>query len=165
MIFTTLKLLVIRTGYKIAYIGWSCFKFIFIRKTFGAQVVVWNNEKMLLVKSSYRNNFSFPGGYLKKNEPSIFGALRELQEETGLQLQKEQLCFYQLFKESCQNTDVNNFIYEAFLDSDLQKNITVDGQEIIEANFFKMNEVSSLPLDSNVLQYLANKESYISNFR
>jgi len=161
MFFSTVKLIIIRHCYKLAYIGWICFKYFFINKTFGAQVVVWHNNKLLLVKSSYRNNFSFPGGYLKKNEDSLLGALRELKEETGLQLQTHQLIFFQLFKETCQNTDVNNYVYEAFLDSDFQKNINVDGQEIIEAGFFKIDDTSSLPLDANVLQYLASKQLYI----
>jgi len=155
--FSKIKLMIVRLGYRVAYLGWKCLMHLCIKKTVGAQVVVWSKNKVLLVKASYRNDYSFPGGYLKRDETSVRGALRELSEETGLQLNIHQLKYFKLFKETCKNTDVHNFIYEAFIDFDLQQYVAIDGQEIIEAGFYKRDELTSLPLDESVIRYLSYK--------
>ncbi len=49
------------------------------------------NEKILLVKRKkdpYKNSWAIPGGFLEKEEPLEVGALRELKEETGLELKE-----------------------------------------------------------------------------
>ncbi len=43
---------------------------------------------MLLVRDKGRHSYSLPGGGIKKGEPSISAAARELYEETGLQVDK-----------------------------------------------------------------------------
>ncbi len=59
----------------------------------GAAVVVVNDKGQLLmgrqVKDEYR--WSFPGGGIESGESSKEAALRELEEETGLKLQQDQL--------------------------------------------------------------------------
>ena len=52
-------------------------------------VIVWNNQ-ILLIKRKYNpsaGKWAIPGGHLKLGELTPTGALRECQEETGLNLQ------------------------------------------------------------------------------
>ena len=52
-------------------------------------VIVWNNQ-ILLIKRKYNpsaGKWAIPGGHLKLGEPTPTGALRECEEETGLNLQ------------------------------------------------------------------------------
>jgi ADP-ribose pyrophosphatase YjhB (NUDIX family) len=57
--------------------------------THGALVIVRNSDdEYLLVRQRLRerNRWSFPGGFLNPAEEPIHGAVRELREETGLEL-------------------------------------------------------------------------------
>ena len=52
-------------------------------------VIIWNNQ-ILLIKRKYNpsaGKWAIPGGHLKLGEPTPDGALRECEEETGLNLQ------------------------------------------------------------------------------
>lgn len=50
----------------------------------GALVAVWVGSALLLVRSSYRDEWNFPGGGLRRGEPPEEAARRELAEEVGL---------------------------------------------------------------------------------
>jgi ADP-ribose pyrophosphatase YjhB (NUDIX family) len=47
-------------------------------------IVVDEQNRLLLVKSSYRRLWSFPGGFLDPGEDPLVGAEREVLEETGM---------------------------------------------------------------------------------
>jgi len=49
----------------------------------GAAVVI-RDGKVLLVRDKGRHHFSLPGGGIKKGEPAVSAAARELYEELGL---------------------------------------------------------------------------------
>lgn len=50
--------------------------------------VVIRNGKVLLVRDKGRHHFSLPGGAIKKGEPTVSAAARELYEELGLHVIK-----------------------------------------------------------------------------
>ena len=52
--------------------------------THGALVAIWNEEQLLLVKTSYRRGYGLPGGGLQHGESARQAAVRELKEELGL---------------------------------------------------------------------------------
>jgi ADP-ribose pyrophosphatase YjhB (NUDIX family) len=47
-------------------------------------IVVDEQDRLLLVKSSYRRLWSFPGGFVDRGEDPLTGAEREVLEETGM---------------------------------------------------------------------------------
>ncbi|MBO8182709.1 MAG: NUDIX hydrolase [Archaeoglobus sp.] len=49
-----------------------------------AAAVVFKNGKILLVKDKKAKRFSLPGGGIRKNEPTLSAAIREVYEETHL---------------------------------------------------------------------------------
>jgi ADP-ribose pyrophosphatase YjhB (NUDIX family) len=49
-------------------------------------IVTDEHNRLLLVKSSYRKLWSFPGGFLDPGEDPLIGAEREVLEETGMQV-------------------------------------------------------------------------------
>ena len=57
---------------------------------FRATALVIQDNKVLLVLDRGRNHFSLPGGGVKRGEPSMAAAVRELYEETGLSASKAQ---------------------------------------------------------------------------
>jgi len=60
-----------------------------IRPTCGVGVLVWREKQLLLGKRLADNQdicWQFPGGHLENNESVIDCAVREVQEETGLEV-------------------------------------------------------------------------------
>lgn len=53
-----------------------------------ATVVLVRGKKVLLVKDRGKHHFSLPGGAIRKGEPTVAAAARELFEELGLPAEK-----------------------------------------------------------------------------
>ncbi len=76
----------IRLGYRWAYrmlrLWWS------VRRphTNGVAVALWYEGRVLLVRTSYRDCYSLPGGFVRRGEPPEQAARREVREEIGLDL-------------------------------------------------------------------------------
>ena len=82
------KRILIRIAYKLIKLR----NFIFRPKSLGVRVMVFNKlGQVLLVKHSYRPEYFFPGGGVKKGEGLLEASTRELWEETSLQVKKWEL--------------------------------------------------------------------------
>lgn len=51
--------------------------------TFGVRVIAVQDNKILLVRHTYKVNWHLPGGGVKRTETLVEAAIRELYEETG----------------------------------------------------------------------------------
>lgn len=65
-----------------AKLYWQIFK----PKTYGARVLLVNNNQVFLVRPRGGNYWNLPGGGIKKHENPELAGIRELYEETGLQI-------------------------------------------------------------------------------
>ena len=145
-----------RCVFKVLYIGaiiaWRILR-ISSRGTF---VGVWYDGKILLLRTSYKRDFGFPGSMVDRNESYIDAAVRELYEEAHITATTEQLKF---IKEIPSKTTRNiTCLYELYLDEapDLQ----IDMREIIWAEFVSLEDALSKPhLMDCVLDYLEEKKS------
>jgi 8-oxo-dGTP diphosphatase len=81
----------VRRGYRLAYLGLRAWWFVRRLATHGACVALWHDGKVLLIRTSYRNCYSLPGGFVRRGEPSTHAARRELQEEVRIDLSDHQL--------------------------------------------------------------------------
>jgi len=72
--------IVLRAGFRLARVWWRITR----PGHEGALVAVHVGPALLLVKSSYRDEWSFPGGGIEPGETPDFAAQRELEEEIGL---------------------------------------------------------------------------------
>ncbi|MGA7781683.1 MAG: NUDIX hydrolase [Paraburkholderia sp.] len=72
--------LVLRLGFRLARIWWS------LRRPHheGALVAIYVGQGLLLVRSSYRAEWNFPGGSVHPGETPEEAAQREMDEEIGL---------------------------------------------------------------------------------
>ncbi|HMA96688.1 MAG TPA: NUDIX hydrolase [Polyangiaceae bacterium] len=142
-------------GYQFARVLWA-----FLRPTtHGALVVVWKRGSLLLVRNSYVRYFSPPGGYVHGGETARLAAVRELNEETGLEVRAEQL---QLCHEETHNWEFRRDHVTMF-DVEIGDStmVTIDHREVVEARFVTPEQALSLnlfpPLRRRIEKYLANR--------
>lgn len=91
---------------------------------------------------------------MSRNEDAKDAAVRELQEETGLVISAENIEFLYRHSVLINGTECSDNIFQIQLDSRSEPSLKIDQVEIVEASFFKFEEISELPLDYNVQVYL-----------
>jgi 8-oxo-dGTP pyrophosphatase MutT (NUDIX family) len=73
--------LIYRTGYRVLQVFWLIAR----PKKKGVKCVLVQGDRLLLVRHTYgRRSWDFPGGALKRDEPPLTGAQREMGEELGI---------------------------------------------------------------------------------
>jgi ADP-ribose pyrophosphatase YjhB (NUDIX family) len=122
----------------------------------GTMVAIWHREKILLVKCSYRKGWSIPGGLVKKGETWAQTAVRETFEEVGLRLIEEDLVFKAEVPGDLSPRDWSH-LFEVALAHPGE--VTVDGREIIDAQFVTAEAALKRRLNANVRRYLQARVS------
>src|SRR3989339_813391 len=121
------------------------------KKRMGAGVLFFNEEqKVLLVKMSYKEGWGIPGGVVDENESPLQGAVREVKEELNLTIFQEVLSLVCLEYISTQGskTEALQFIYYGgTLSSEQIQSITLQEEELTEYRFFEKSE--AIPVLSN----------------
>lgn len=78
---------IIKPIYKLAVIIKKKLLYLLGASTVGVRAIVLNEKnEILLVRHTYNNDWYLPGGGVNNNETSIAAIIRELQEETGIQV-------------------------------------------------------------------------------
>lgn len=122
-------------------------------KTFGALIALWNEGELLLVKNSYRRQFTLPGGYIRDEETALVAASRELGEEVGVHVPPERLhpAFVAVrefeFRRDCVT------ICELTVPD--RPNVDVDRREVVWAGFLPPSKILERPIVPHLRDYLA----------
>jgi len=121
----------------------------------GVYVAVWHRERVLLIRNSYRQVFSFPSGRRGRGEPPVQAAVRELHEEVGLAVAPEALAFVEeLVLEARLVTD-HVHVFELRLDD--EPRLAIDEREVVWAGFEPPERARERPLLPVVRRYLAGR--------
>jgi 8-oxo-dGTP diphosphatase len=112
--------------------------------TNGALVTIWNRGEVLLVRNSYVNYYTLPGGYLRRGETSREAALRELREEVGVSAQSGDLKL--LVDETHAWEGKQDHVSIFALELDERPEIRVDHREVIDAAWFSPERALELEL-------------------
>ena len=140
--------LAFQQAYRIAYfflkLSWRVFR----RDTQGAQVMLWVNGEILLVRSSYRNEFTFPGGYINPNEKAATAASRELAEEVNINVSESSMKLRKKIENHENGRQSIDYIFNCVLKK--YPTFSVDNREIIEAVFVSPATALKFPLHYTV---------------
>jgi len=140
---------------------WKVFKI----ETFGVRTLILKDNKILLVRHRYGNLWVMPGGQIDKNEDPKIAALRELQEEVGVNGLKidYQLGYYKNTTGG-KNDHVYCFVMTDFEINSISKRKFIDFLEIGEMAWFDLNqlpETISRATKSRIAEFLANKRDLV----
>jgi 8-oxo-dGTP diphosphatase len=141
--------------YKLAYRAILLLWFFTRPTVYGVYVAVWHSDKLLVIKNSYKKQFTIPCGRIKRREDKTAAAVRELDEEVGIKLEKDQLTFVGEYAgKSRYATDIGIF-FEITM-AELPQ-IQVDNREVVWARFMPLDQVANLNLNPTVKAWLKNR--------
>jgi len=144
-----------RAGYRGAYLALRAWWFVRRPQTRGVAVALWHEGKVLLVRTSYRDCYSLPGGFVSPGELPEHAAHRELREELGIELPAEALCH--AWRDTLQFESRRDTIdiWEAAMDS--PPDIHITGREIVWAGWMDPSAAQGRRLLPHVAAYLAQR--------
>jgi len=147
---------ILKCGYPLARIWWQLAQ----PSIHGAHVVLrlqstsLEEDKILVVRHSYKSGLSVPCGGIHRGESALDGARRETFEEVGIRLRPEQLMAQgEIFLIHDGRKDHGHF-FECALPSEARPRIRIDEREIIWADFLPESELLKLDLLPHLRRYL-----------
>lgn len=116
------------------------------KKAMDCRVFFLNEQhELLLVKSPHKEHWAPPGGVIEVHESPRQAAIREVLEETGLTIERVQLLCLDYKGTGSHGADSVVWIfYGGVLTSTMQKNLHVDGEEIVETKFVDAETAKTL---------------------
>ena len=140
---------ILRVGFRLARMWWR------LRQPNheGALVAIYVGQARLLLKSSYRDEWGLPGGSINPGETPEQAALREMQEEIGMEP-------YPLIPKGtvCGNWDGRRDRVHFFeLRLERLPELRLDHREIIAARLASPEEVPATALTAAVTAYFAEQ--------
>lgn len=112
------------------------------KKRMGAGVIFFDEQnRILIVKPSYKNHWSMPGGVVEENESPRQACIREVKEEINLDVSKLNfLCVDHISSDEEKSESLQFIFFGGVLKrGDLDK-LKVDGKEIVEFKFVSEQE-------------------------
>ena len=101
--------------------------------------IIEKNGKYLLVqeaKEKCYKKWNFPAGHLEPNEALKDGAIREIKEETGCDVELDGVCY--IANRICENDLFIMIVFNAKL---INEDITYDKEEILDVKWFDYDEI------------------------
>jgi len=139
----------LRVGFRVARLWWHLRK----PRHEGALVAIYVGPALLLVKSSYRDEWSFPGGSLQPGETPDAAARREMLEEIGVV--SPPLRAAGSVSGAWDGRRDRVHFFELHLDG--LPELRLDNREIVAARLVLPEEVARLALTGPVAAFLAQK--------
>jgi 8-oxo-dGTP diphosphatase len=135
-----------RLGFPVAKAWWRLRR----ARREGAAVAIWVGRDLLAVRSSYRRQWSFPGGSLKRGETPEAAARRELLEEIGLAVTS----LVPAGEVSGLWDGLRNRVHVFELRIDEPPKLKLDNREIVAARLMPPEEFGGLAVTGWVAAYL-----------
>lgn len=112
------------------------------RRFSSAAVLIENSRsELLIVKANYKSHWSLPGGIVDAGESPAEAAVREVFEEVGINISKDDLEFVALASRKSSDYMTHQFIFSIILDDEKLTNIKLQESEIESYQFIKKSEV------------------------
>jgi len=122
-------------------------------KMCSACLVLKSTNKVLMVKATYKDHWTFPSGIVDDKESPLSAAIRETAEEVGIVVNSDDCRLLKVVYTASKNGDRDRFNFAFITDvTNMDILLSVPNEEIASAKWVSLDEVATL---SN------NKGSYI----
>jgi 8-oxo-dGTP pyrophosphatase MutT (NUDIX family) len=140
-----------RLAYRAARVWWA------IRRpaATGANAAIWCEGRLLLLTTSYRAGWHFPGGFVHEGEDPRSAAIRETMEEVGIDLTAVPLSPAIIIECRHEGRTDTNYIFEAQISDPGQ--LKIDNREIVAAAYLSLTEAMGSPTIPSVRTYLERR--------
>lgn len=145
-----------RLFYRVAYQGARVYWRLTMRPNRGALVMIWCDQKLLIIKNSYVGYYSLPGGNVKTGEDPRAAAVRELREEIGLRISPDRLTM--LLDVTNQWEGRPDHVSIFLLEVDVAPTISVDNREVVLAEWVTKQEALARRLFPPLRQAITRHE-------
>lgn len=115
------------------------------KKSSACVCFVNSDGKVLMVKAHYKNEWTFPSGVVEAGESPKQTALREMNEETGIELNEKDVEFYSVIYTEENNgfRDRFNFVFRSYSQENSPQ-LKLQPEEIAEAKWVAFDEIATL---------------------
>lgn len=124
--------------------------------TQGAFTALWWRGEVLLVKNSYVDYRTFPGGGIEPGEPPEEAAVRECREEVGLEIGAGSLRF--ALEHDHQHFGRPDHVWVFEVELEAPPNLRIDHREVVEARLVPPSVALAGPLFPAVRRYLESRQ-------
>ena len=136
----------LRSAYPFARLWWHIRR----RHHRGALVALWHDGALLLIRSSYKRGWSFPGGGIDPGESPAAAAAREVGEEIGLAVTIDGAPM--IVEGAWDGRPETVHFYNLTLAT--APSLRLDNREVIGAQFFRPEQLADLRLTGPVAAFL-----------
>lgn len=113
------------------------------RRASSAGVALEDSQgRVLVVKATYKDYWSFPGGIVDAGETPLAAAARECREEVSVTIDPARLQFLFVVNRISQLALTYQFIFGGCIDDDQKQRLVLDGKEIISYEFVTKRQVA-----------------------
>jgi 8-oxo-dGTP diphosphatase len=120
--------------------------------THGALVAVWYQGEILLVKNSYRDDYTLPGGYVRPGESISSAAARELAEECEIAVDPASIRQVYAGVHPYEHREDDVTISEITVER--RPRISVDHREVVWAGFKRPDDALAMSIVPHLREYL-----------
>ena len=142
--------------YKIYYQLHLIYCFIFRPKVHGAYCLIYVDDKVLVIKNSYKKFWTIPCGMIDRGEAPLEAALREVQEEVGLLLVPDKMTFVKVLMNTSEYKKDHIHLFEYHLNAFPE--VVIDNREVVDFNWISKREISDFPLFDPIKEFLLLEE-------
>jgi len=115
------------------------------KKRMGVGCLFFNeNGELLIVKPSYKDHWSIPGGVIEENESPLKTCVREVEEEIGIDLKSPKFLCVDYSSNSGKGESLQFIFYGKILNQEEIENIKLAEGELLEYKFLRFEE--ALPI-------------------
>lgn len=133
------------------------------KKRMGVGVLLYSGSKILILKPTYRDHWLLPGGVIDLDESPREAAIREVNEELGLQIDIKQLLVVDYLHKAGDRTECIQFIFSGGnLSKEQIASIRLQQEEISAMQFLELPEAKKL-LSEHARIRLAFVENNLQN--
>jgi 8-oxo-dGTP pyrophosphatase MutT (NUDIX family) len=131
-----------RAGYQGAYALLRCYWFLIRPQVMGTLCLLVHDHQLLLIRNTYgRQDWTFPGGMMKRREDPEVTIRREVQEEVGVPLDTVQSLGVLTGSQAYRRDTIHVFVAQA-----PNVAVSIDPGEILEARWFSLAALPPLSM-------------------